>query len=94
MAAGWVAEAHCTVNGIVAVEASNALAAFRCVEGFVDEAEANLDGSGITIGWTQHVSNTDATVRRGHFVIVHLPGESFGLCHVLFVSTIDVGGRN
>ena len=52
MATGWIAEADSAVDGIVAVEAGNALAAFLCVERFVDEAEANVDGPGIAIGWT------------------------------------------
>ena len=52
MATGWIAEADSAVDGIVAVEAGNALAAFLCVEGFIDKAESNVDGSGITIGRT------------------------------------------
>lgn len=52
MATGWIAEADSAVDGIVAVEAGNALAAFLCVEGFIDKAESNVDGSGTTIGWT------------------------------------------
>jgi hypothetical protein len=83
-----------TVNGIVAVEAGNPLAAFLCVEGIVNEAEANIDISSRTIGWTQDVPDTDAAFWRVHVMIIHLPGESFCLCHVLFVSTIDVGGGN
>ena len=94
MATSRVAEADRSVDSIIAVEVSDALATFLCVESVVDEAEANVDGSGRTVGWTQQVPNTDATFRSRDLRKIHLPGELFGLCQVLFVSAIDIGGRN
>lgn len=52
MTASRVAEADHTVNGILAMEVCNALAAFLCVESFVNQAKAHFDCPSRTIRGT------------------------------------------